>query len=85
MHIYDFFDADEPEVKKYKHLTKDYLLDALNYRKLGRFEKALACIEECLKRYPQDKAAQLHFEYLQKLMIHAPKGDWDGSRSWSTK
>jgi len=56
--MYEVFDADPAAIKEKKFSTRAALQQALAYYKRGTHEKARPLLEQCLKTFPEDKAAQ---------------------------
>jgi signal transduction histidine kinase/class 3 adenylate cyclase/CheY-like chemotaxis protein len=58
--IFEIFDADPPELKAGKQLTKTQLEQGITYYTLGQFAEAASFFAECLQHNPGDTVAQLY-------------------------
>jgi two-component system sensor histidine kinase ChiS len=65
--IFEVFDADPPELKAAKQLTKTQLEQGITYYTLGYFAEAASFFTECLQQNPGDTVARL---YEQKCLQH---------------
>ncbi|MFB2937872.1 CHASE2 domain-containing protein [Aerosakkonemataceae cyanobacterium BLCC-F154] len=59
--VYEVFDADPPEVKQAKTLTKTGFEQAVLLYNLGKFERAAEIFAKCVSVNPQDKVAQIYW------------------------
>ncbi|MBE9229780.1 CHASE2 domain-containing protein [Phormidium sp. LEGE 05292] len=64
--VYEVFDADPPEVKQAKLLTKTGFEQAVLLYNLGRFERAAEIFAKCLSLNPLDKVAQIYWQRCQE-------------------
>ncbi|CAD5914030.1 AAA family ATPase [Planktothrix agardhii] len=60
--VYEVFDADLPEIKAGKLITKTTFEYGLMQYYLERYSEAAQLFQECLDRNPQDQVAQIYLE-----------------------
>lgn len=60
--VYEVFDADLPEIKAGKLITKTTFEYGLMQYYLERYSQAARLFQECLNRTPQDQVAQIYLE-----------------------
>ncbi|MCP2727710.1 AAA family ATPase [Limnofasciculus baicalensis] len=60
--VYEIFDADPPEIKDGKLVTKEIFLAALSHYNFQRFREAGKLFSECLRLNPMDGVAQIYQE-----------------------
>jgi CHASE2 domain-containing sensor protein/class 3 adenylate cyclase len=65
--VYEVFDADPPEIKQAKLLTKTGFEQGVLLYNLGKFERAAEIFAQCLSSNFQDKVAQIYWQRCQKL------------------
>lgn len=63
--VYEIFDADLPEVREGKLLTKQEFEQALLLYNLGHASEAAKLFENCLRINPRDTVAQIYWERCQ--------------------
>ncbi|MGA9383287.1 MAG: adenylate/guanylate cyclase domain-containing protein, partial [Phormidium sp.] len=64
--VYEVFDADPPEVKQAKILTKTGFEQAVLLYNLGKLERAAEIFAKCVSVNPQDKVAQIYYQRCQQ-------------------
>ncbi len=64
--VYEVFDADLPEIREGKLITKQEFEQALLLYKLGSFTEAAQLFEDVLNINPKDKVAQIYLERCQQ-------------------
>jgi hypothetical protein len=60
--VYEVFDADPPEIKEGKLVTREIFLTALSHYHSQRFREAGKLFSECLRLNPMDGVAQIYQE-----------------------
>ncbi|WP_228060731.1 MULTISPECIES: CHASE2 domain-containing protein [unclassified Coleofasciculus] len=60
--VFEVFDADPPELKQGKLMTKSLFEEALLLYHLGHFKEAAQRFEECLQVVPSDRVTQIYRE-----------------------
>jgi adenylate cyclase len=64
--IFEVFDADQPKVKEGKLVTKALFEEALMLYSREVFLEAEKIFEDCLRKNPEDRVAQIYLERCQK-------------------
>lgn len=76
--IHEVLNAEKPFVRDLKIKTRDVFHQAIEYYRLGYFERAKRCFEDVLSQNPTDKTAKLYIERLTNLIQHRPREKWTG-------
>jgi tetratricopeptide (TPR) repeat protein len=58
--VYEVFDADEPEMRQAKLVTKTTFEQALLFYNLGKLDLAASLFEQCLQQNPSDSVARIY-------------------------
>lgn len=66
--VFEVFDADPPEIKELKLITKSAFEQGLFFYIQGRFEEATQLLEQCLQVNPKDTVAQIYLERCQRSL-----------------
>lgn len=64
--VYEIFDADEPESRELKLLTKREFEQALLFYNMGLLQDAAELFQDCVQHNPKDKVAKIYLEQCQK-------------------
>lgn len=64
--VYEVFDADSPEIKEGKLLTKTIFEQAISVYSLGNFSEAARLFSYCLHINPGDKVAKIYLQRCQE-------------------
>ncbi|HEY9295457.1 MAG TPA: adenylate/guanylate cyclase domain-containing protein, partial [Phormidium sp.] len=73
--VYEVFDADPPEVKQAKLLSKTQFEQAVLLHNLGQFKLAAEIFAECISVNYQDKVAQIYWQRCQERTRGKPTGE----------
>lgn len=71
--VYEIFDADLPEIREYKLMTKTAFEKAILYYNLGDFAQGASLMENCLNLNPKDSVARMYLTRCQSQMRVAYK------------
>ncbi len=63
--VFEIFDADPPEIRQGKLITKAKFEEAMFFYSQGDVRDAAKLFEECLTKNPQDRVAQIYLERCQ--------------------
>jgi len=63
--VYEVFDADLPEIREGKLVTKTLFEEAQKLYTMGNFSAAAQCCQDCLCQNPRDKVVQIYLERCQ--------------------
>jgi PAS domain S-box-containing protein len=63
--VYEVFDADLPEIREGKLVTKTLFEEAQKLYTMGNFRAAAQCFQNCLSQNPRDKVVQIYLERCQ--------------------
>jgi PAS domain S-box-containing protein len=63
--VFEIFDADPPEIRQGKLITKAKFEEAMFFYSQEDFRDAAKLFEECLNKNPQDRVAQIYLERCQ--------------------
>jgi tetratricopeptide (TPR) repeat protein len=66
--VYEIFDADLPEIRDYKLMTKTAFEKAILYYNLGDFAEAASLMENCLNLNQKDSVARIYLTRCQSQM-----------------
>ncbi len=66
--VYEIFDADLPEIREYKLITKTEFEKAILHYNLGNFAEAASLMENCLHLNPIDSVARIYWTRCQSQM-----------------
>ncbi len=66
--VYEIFDADLPEIREYKLISKTIFEKAILHYNLGNFAQAISLLESCLNLNPQDSVALIYLKRCQSQM-----------------
>lgn len=69
--VFEIFDADPPELRAGKLLTKAMFEEALFLYTMNSFRDAAKLLQDCLKITPKDRVAQIYLERCQQIEIAA--------------
>ena len=76
--VWEVFDADPPDVLKYKLDTAAMFEDARSLYQSKRFEEANEMFLDCLARNPRDKTAEVYRERCKLYMKMGVDENWEG-------
>lgn len=71
--VFEVFDADIPEIREGKLVTKTAFEEALMLYSRQFFNEAAKIFEDCLFKNPEDRVMQIYLERCQKKMILTPE------------
>ncbi len=66
--VFEVFDADPPELREGKLVTRTEFERSLVYYYLGQFAEAAQSFEECLRQTPEDTVARIYLERSQQSL-----------------
>ncbi|MGE5655631.1 MAG: CHASE2 domain-containing protein [Actinomycetota bacterium] len=67
--IFEVFDADPPEIKQGKLITKSAFEEALFLYYMGKYDQASPLLEQCLQVNPKDRVAYIYLERCQRSIV----------------
>ncbi|MGE5660398.1 MAG: adenylate/guanylate cyclase domain-containing protein, partial [Actinomycetota bacterium] len=67
--IFEVFDADPPEIKQGKLITKSAFEEALFLYYMGKYDQASPLLEQCLQVNPKDRVAYIYLERCQRSIL----------------
>ncbi len=83
--IFEIFRGDTAKIIRVKQFTKGDFERGVKYYRVRHFDQAEHCLKRVLSAHPDDKAAKIYLERIQRFRRFGVPMDWDGVEALTEK